>query len=361
MTGQPLDPAEPSLGAKVAFLASPAAYAGAGPVAGSVEARETHMAWVFLADDRAYKLKKPVRYPFLDYGTLEARQAICAEEVRLNRRLAPETYLGLARLTAEPDGTLAIDGTGRTVDWLVEMRRLPAERMLDRAIASGTATREAVESVADRLAGFYRAVPAADVDPAGHVAGFMRELRLSREVFAAREFNSLAERASSVLSRLDDLLHRQPQLLTDRVAAGRIVEGHGDLRPEHVCLGDPPVIIDCLEFSRPLRLVDPFDELSFLAMECAVLGADWIGPILLGRCADALDDRPRAELLAFYTGYRASLRARQAVAHLLEPAPRTPDRWVPLARRYLDQAERAVLILRPPAAPPASRSRGAGR
>jgi len=135
------------------------------------------------------------------------------------------------------------------------------------------------------------------------------------------------------------------------------VEGHGDLRPEHVCLSDPPVIIDCLEFSRELRLVDPFDELSFLSMECAVLGARWIGPALIDLCATSLGDRPPDETLAFYTAYGASFRARQALAHLLEPAPRTPEKWIPLARAYLDEAERAAVKLRLSEARQGNRSR----
>ncbi len=344
VTGQIHDNAQPPLSAKVAFLSSPAAYRGVN----AVDALETHMAWVFLAGDRAYKLKKPVRHPFLNYGTLEARRTICGEEVRLNRRLAPEVYLGVARLTVESDGSLEINGMGRIVDWLVEMRRLPRALLLDHAIRSDAVQRGAIEAVADRLAHFYREAPDENVDPATHVARFFHELRNSREVFAEKEFDSLAERGSKILTQLEDLLSRTPEIVTDRVAAHRIVEGHGDLRPEHVCLSDPPVIIDCLEFSRDLRLVDPLDELSYLSMECVVLGAPWIGPVLIEHYTMALGDRPSDRLLGFYTAYRASFRARQALAHLLEVAPRTPEKWIPLARSYLDQAERATLKLPPP-------------
>jgi aminoglycoside phosphotransferase family enzyme len=355
-TGQILDGAELPLSAKVAFLSSAAAYCGVDVV----DVRETHMAWVFLAGERAYKLKKPVRYPFLDYGSIEARRRICGEEVRLNRRLAPDVYLGVARLTVEGDGSLAINGEGRVADWLVEMRRLPDALMLDHAIMSDTVPRGAVEAVADRLARFYREAPAVYVDPAEHVARFLRELDESREVFAERKFDSLAECGLRILAQLEDILSHAPEVVTDRAAPRRIVEGHGDLRPEHVCLSDPPVIIDCLEFSRDLRLVDPFHELSYLSMECAVLGARWIGPVLIERCATTLGDRPSERLLAFYTAYRASLRARQALAHLLEPAPRTPERWIPLARAYLDEAERAVVKLLLPVARQANHSRGDG-
>jgi aminoglycoside phosphotransferase family enzyme len=132
-------------------------------------------------------------------------------------------------------------------------------------------------------------------------------------------------------------------MLEDRVKHGRIVEGHGDLRPEHICLSYPPVIIDCLEFSRAFRLVDPFDELTFLALECERLDAAWIGERLIERCADGLRDQPLPRLLEFYWTYRACLRARLALAHLLEPDPREPWKWVPLANRYLELAQSRVV------------------
>jgi aminoglycoside phosphotransferase family enzyme len=329
------------LGEKVAFLSTAGTYPGVE----TVETRETHMAWVFLAGERAYKLKKPVRYPFLDYSTLEARRRTCEEEVRLNRRLAPGVYLGLSRLTVEPGGGLALDGEGAVADWLVVMRRLPDVLMLDHAIRAGAATAERVAEVAGLLGRFYLAAEPREVDPCEYVARFTSELAENRRVFGLKAFDSAGDRGDAISAQLEALLAAQPEIVTDRLAARRIVEGHGDLRPEHVCLSDPPVIIDCLEFSRGLRLVDPFDELCYLAMECDVLGASWVGPVVIEGCAKLLGDRPSDRVLAFYTAYRASFRARQALAHLLEPQPRTPGKWQPLARRYLEHAEAAAVRL----------------
>ena len=348
-----IDDDDPPVGVKVAFLASTQAHPGAK----TVEVRETNMAWVFLACDRVLKMKKPVRRPFLDYGTLEARRQVCADEVRLNRRLAPDVYLGLARLTCDLDGSLAIDGAGRTVDWLVVMRRLPEARMLDQMILAGTVNQAMILGVADRLATFYRDLPSTDIDPTAYIALMRSELDESARVFSHADFNALSTRGMAVTGLLVDLLDGAPHFVADRIAAGRIVEGHGDLRPEHICLIDPPVIIDCLEFSEDLRMVDPFNELAYLGMECAVLGADWIGPLMIERCATSLGDAPCDDLLAFYTAYRAALRTRQALAHLLDPHPRTPAKWQPLAARYLDQAEAALVRLRPPEDRPASRRR----
>jgi aminoglycoside phosphotransferase family enzyme len=118
----------------------------------------------------------------------------------------------------------------------------------------------------------------------------------------------------------------------------RIVDGHGDLRPEHIWLGDPVRIIDCLEFNKRLRTVDPFDEIAFLGLECERLGAAWAGEYIERRMRRALRDGPIEELTTFYRCHRATLRARLAIAHLLEPNPRTPEKWPRLARQYLDLA-----------------------
>lgn len=344
---------------KVAFLSSPGAYADApgAPGAPEVEVTETRMAWVFLAGTRVFKLKKPVRYSYLDYSTPAARRQVCEDEVRLNRRLAPDVYLGVAQLTREADGRLAIDGAGAAVDWLVKMRRLPRERLLDNAIRAKTVSQREIELVADRLTRFYGEAPRVRLDPTDRVAALVDQLDKGREVLANAQFAALAPRGNLVIGRLHRLLDAAPGIVTAPIEAGRIVEGHGDLKPEHVCLSDPPVIIDCLEFSRELRLLDPFDELSYLTMECDVLGARWIGPLLIARCAEGLGEQLDARRLAFYRAYRAVLRARQSLEHLLEPESRTPEKWLPKARGYLAEALRAAVSLGRREARPASHPR----
>ncbi len=333
--------AEVPLRDKVAFLASPDAHAGA-----EVETRETHMSWVFLAGERAYKLKKPVTYNYLDFSTLAAREADCRTELRLNRRLAPWVYLEVAPLTVRPDGGLEIGGEGAVADWLVVMARVPEDAMLDRAIERGDVTRRDIDAVAGLLASFYRSAEPADVTPDDHVSQFVREHEANRAMLTDPRFDLPHGTRDAALDAVAALLDAEPGPLAERARAGRIVDGHGDLRPEHVCLSDPPTIIDCLEFNRPLRLVDPFDELAFLGMECARLGADWIGPALIADCAAALDDRPSDRLIAFYTVYRACVRARLALAHLTEDEVRESDKWEPRARAYLalaaDAAQRAT-------------------
>lgn len=321
------------------FLLSPEAH---GPDAGPIELIETHMSWVVLDAREAWKMKKPVAYPPLfDLRTLAARERDARAELRVNRRFAPEVYLGLLAVVRDDGGLSlqceeALPAPGRIVDWLVRMRRLPADRMLDRMIADGRVEPEHVEAVARSLAGYYRDAPPLAIDSETLVRRFRREQVRNREVLADPRFG-LGE-AGPALDRFDQVLERDVGLLRQRVRQGRIVDGHGDLRPEHVCLLDPPLLIDALAFADELRRVDPFEELVALALECELLGAAWIGERLIERCAERLGDAPDPALLRLYRASRALLRARLAVAHLLDPSPRKPERWLPLGRRCIAAA-----------------------
>lgn len=329
----------PGLDAKLQFLRALAAQAGTEPPL------ETHMSWVFFVGEQVLKLKKPVRHPFLDFSTLAAREFFCREELRLNRRLAPGVYLGLLALRWR-DGAFSLGpeaepaAPGRVVDWLVRMRRLPAKQMLDRRIARGDLVPRDIEALGAVLAAFYRGQPPLRLPAEAYLQRFHREQAANREVLLRPQFDLPGTAAA--LDRFDAALVQGAQWLRQRAQQGRLVEGHGDLRPEHVCLLRPPVVIDALEFNRRLREVDPFDELSFLGGECAAAGAPWIGPQLIGLCATALGDSPPAALLALYAAHRALLRARLAMAHLLDPQPRTPEKWAPQAQRHLAQALAAL-------------------
>jgi aminoglycoside phosphotransferase family enzyme len=140
---------------------------------------------------------------------------------------------------------------------------------------------------------------------------------------------------SQAIKSLRDVVDNDSSLFATRVAQGRIIEGHGDLRPEHVYLGAQTLVIDCLEFDERLRWLDPFDEAAFLGMECERLGAAWIGPHLVACLSLRLQDTPPPRLLRFYRCYRACLRASLSIEHLRDPRPRTPDKWPRQTREYL--------------------------
>jgi uncharacterized protein len=324
---------------KVRFLSDPATY---GVDTRQVEARETHMSWVFLTETRVYKLKKPIRRPHLDFSTIERRQHFCAEEVRLNRRLAAPTYLGVLPLCRRDGGGFELGGSGAVIDWLVEMARLPETEMLEAHIAEGRLERNSVERLAEVLASFYGSLAPEPQEGASCLPRLRREVKIDGGVLLSPRFE-LGDRAARLFEAAGAALDRLAPEIEGRARRGLIVEGHGDLRPEHVWLGEPLQIIDCLEFDRGFRLVDPHDEVQYLGLECAVLGAEWVRPLLLSRVGKRLGDPASAELLGLYAVLRALTRARLCLAHLLETPVRKPEKWRPLALRYLAEAERARL------------------
>lgn len=319
------------LKAKVAFLSDPEVYP-ARPR--RLARRETHMSWVFIGDRFVYKLKKPVRFSYLDFSTLERRTAACRAELRLNRRLAPHVYVDVVPLTLE-DGGLAIGSGGRTVDHLVMMRRLDERQMLENAVVEGTLGRAGLDRLAATLASFYACARPSLIDPASFLADWRSKLAENRRVLG----DHVLGLDFGVLARIDRaqrrFLDECAEFVIARIARRKVVDGHGDLRPEHVWLGEPIAIIDCLEFSPTLRTVDPFDELAFLDIECRRLGAAWPGPYLAWQVGRRLGDRIPPPLVAFYRCYRAMTRARLAFAHLLEPDGREPEKWPVQGRDYL--------------------------
>ena len=319
----------PTLEQKVEFLSRSSAYAQ--PVTGVIR-RETHMSCVFLAGDRVYKLKKPVRFAYLDFSNLGRREGACRAELRLNRRLAPDVYLDVMPLTATPSG-LAIGGDGPIMDWLVVMRRLDEAQTLEHAILEHRVEPWQLDRLIAALIQFYRRAERVFLSPAVHLRDWHQSLSDNLRVLLDPGLglpSGLVRRVATVQRRF---LSRQRKALAARLCS--IVDGHGDLRPEHIWLGDPVRIIDCLEFNPRLRAVDPFDEIAFLSLECDRLGAAWTGKYIRRGVSRGLPDGVSDELFLFYRCNRAMLRARLAIAHLMEPKPRTPEKWPHLARSYL--------------------------
>jgi aminoglycoside phosphotransferase family enzyme len=325
------------------------------------------MSWVFLAGDRVYKLKKPVRFPYLDFSNLGRREVACRAELRLNRRLAPDVYLDVMPLTATLRG-LVIGGEGPITDWLVVMRRLDEAQTLECAILERRVEPWQLDRLIAALIQFYRRAERVFLSPAVHLRDWHQSLSDNLRVLLDPGLglsSALVRRVASVQRRF---LSCQGKVLAARVRERSIVDGHGDLRPEHIWLGDPVRIIDCLEFNPRLRAVDPFDEIAFLSLECDRLGAAWTGKYIRRGVSRGLPDGVSDELFLFYRCNRAMLRARLAIAHLMEPNPREPEKWPHLARTYLAIAaadavrlERSFRIRRGRPAPSPRRAAGPPR
>ena len=328
------------LSEKIRFLGSPQAYPHRPQ---QVSVIETHTSVVFLAGELVYKLKKPVRFPFLDFTTLAARERDCETELRLNRRLAGDVYRRLLALRRSSTGQLTFDSGGEVVEWLIEMQRLPASEMLDNRLAEGRVGTDDVVRVGETLGRFYAAAEPQIRDGGAYLRHLEEESAVNRQLLMHTECSVRSERTQSILDRVARLMQHWSPVILERIADGRIVEGHGDLRPEHVCLLDHPKIIDCLEFDRNMRLLDPYDEVNYLGLECEKVGAGWIRPLLLATLEEVLGGKPDPRLIATYGAFRGVLRARICVAHMLDPEPMTPERWPSEARAYLSLAEEECL------------------
>jgi len=281
--------------------------------AASVTLVQTHISYVFLAGEHVYKVKKPVRFSFLDFSTTERRRHCCHEEVRLNRRLAPDVYFGVLGICS--DGSrywLGSEDDAHAVEHAVHMRRLPAKQMLDQCLRDQRATPVLLDTIAHRLAEFHRttgtsAEVTANGDPAA-VWGVLEDnfaaaRRFREDTIAARDDDAIQHFARRFLKRHDDLFRR-------RQAQQRIRDGHGDLRAEHICCADGVAIIDCVEFNPRFRYCDVASDIAFLAMDIEDLGYPEYAARLVDRYAEYAADAELHSLLPFYRCYRAYVRGK---------------------------------------------------
>lgn len=319
---------------------------------GEVTVIETHISWVFLTDRYAYKLKKPIRFDFLDYGTLDLRRAACEAEVRLNRRLARDVYLGVVPITQDAQGQLHLGEPGEPLEWLVQMRRLRADRTLEQLILSRQLTTHDVRAVAQTLGDFYAQAAPLTVRSDDYRRQVLAHVRANRAELLDPAHELPADAVRRVHAAQLSYLAREGALLDSRVCDGRIVEGHGDLRPEHIYLVPQPVVIDCLEFNRELRSLDVLDELGFLAMECQRLEADGVGQQIVEHYRELAGDHFPESLLTFYQCYRACVRAKVAVLRAAQLSPHNGSAAARcaaqrMALEYLRCAERLARGLGP--------------
>lgn len=277
-----------------------------------LEVRQTHISVVLLGQRRVLKLKKPVNFGFLDYTTLDKRLRACEAEVNLNRRLSPDTYLGIASIV-EIDGQMHFKGTqGKIVDYGVVMKRLPADRMLDELVRQNGVTESMIDRVAIRLAEFHRtARRGTDVN----VYGSPSEIRHNWEENFTQTESYVGRTISAadfavIRNWVDAWLKREEDLLGARVEGGWVCEGHGDVRCESICVTDEIHIYDCIEFSERFRCGDVASEVAFLAMDLAARGRPDLGYYFSERYQECSGDAQLFKLLPFYDCYRAYVRGK---------------------------------------------------
>jgi len=305
----------------------------------SVEVVQTHISVVFLAGDFVYKIKKPVRLSFLDFSTLDLRRHFCDEEVRLNRRLAPDVYLGVVPVTDDGSG-VRFEGRGETVEWAVKMRRLPEAATLEQRVLRDEIDESHVRSLALRLAEFHaNAARSAAIAAFGRFEVVYRNIRENFIVSAPQVGNTISTPVRDrLVSLTEETLDEMKAVIDSRAARGIPCDTHGDLHLDHVYLfpdRSPPadlVIIDCIEFNERFRYTDPVADMAFVAMDFEFHGRRDLALALTQTYFQARDDDEGRRLLPLYLSYRAAVRGKVDGLQLDEPEIPEPARAAALMR-----------------------------
>lgn len=338
----PEEAARDHLSRIIADLSRPEAYPD--PV-DTVELEETHASAVFLAGDLVYKVKKPVDFGFLDFSTLERRRFFTHEEVRLNQRLTREVYLGVVPVV-EVSGRLQLFGEGPVVEYAVQMRRLPYDRMLSVLLAKGLAGEETFATVAERLSQFYgEAASGPGIDEWGATDAVWRNIRENLDQTAPYRGTIIAPFQLQLIEDVSTrVLGQESDRFAERAARGMIREGHGDLHLAHICVeGANPAnlqIFDCIEFNPRLRCGDIAIDAAFLAMDLDYHGHRELAHAFISYLSQQLHDPDLARLVHFFSIYRAHVRAKVACFRSNELAPEMPEYLAVKreAERYIDLA-----------------------
>ena len=349
-----MEPLDPDL---VRGLGDASAYPPAAGGAGGVAHIQTHLSHVFLTGDRVFKLHKAVQFGFVDFSTRALRNEDSLREVRLNRRLAPDVYLGVAAVEAAR-GAVRVgplreelaqpSGDGRVPEHCVVMRRLPTGRDAQSLLERGELGPAHIDAIAELIARFHAAQGLGAPAPFSRASWLERVAAPVRESFAEiAEVGALAERARAALARANAFLEHNAEHFDARRRAGRIVDAHGDLHLQHLWFereGEAPLAIDCLEFRDDYRQIDAASEVAFLAMDLAYRGRRDLGERFLRGYAQASDDFDLYAVVDFFSAYRAAVRAKVAslAAHDLA-LPETQRRAAAeSAARHLALAEASL-------------------
>lgn len=298
--------------ALIAALQNPALYPHPVEV---FELIETHISWVILTGDYAYKIKKPVNFGFLDFTTLDARQHFCQEELRLNQRLASELYLEVVAITGS-ESAPSLAGDGPAIEYAVKMRQFPQRQLLNTLQANGELGSEHIDSMARQIAAFHEATPRVPVEraegsPESAMAPVLQNFEQVRPFLSDKaDLVQLEALEAWARAEYDRLL----PLLTERKAGGFIRECHGDLHLGNAALIDGTVVIfDCIEFNDPFRMTDVYADTGFLAMDLEDRGLKCLARRFITRYLELTGDYAGLPLLNFYKAYRAMVRAKVAL------------------------------------------------
>jgi len=275
---------------------------------------ETHISWVFLVRDHAYKIKKPIKYSFLDFSTLKKRKYFCEKEIVLNKRLAPDMYLGVVPVTRNGKDLHLENGGSGVIDYAVKMRRMDNSREMDLLLLKNEVTEEDVRRLAKKIAGFHKSVRVItrDFDFQRYREDF-NDLESVLNTVSEYLGKHYARRIENAVERSDSYLKTNRAFLNSREKDGFVREGHGDLHSKNVFILKEPVIFDCIEFSEQLRFLDIINEVAFFCMDMEANHHPELGEIFFALYLEEMGITPTQglqQLFSYYKAYRANVRAK---------------------------------------------------
>ena len=322
----------------------------------SVEMVQTHISYFFIAGDIVYKIKKSVNFGFLDFTSLEKRKYYCEEEIRLNRRLAPNIYLDVVAFSEDAQGNIILGAGEKVVEYAVRMKKLPQDRMLKTLLANGQADDKIMDAIAGKIAAFHKlAETGGRIDEMGSIAtirhnhkeNFIQTLNYVNTTIPEYQYKFIKEYVEKFLSTKKNLFEK-------RITDHKIRDCHGDLHLEHICVADEIIIFDCIEFNERFRFADTAAEVAFLTMDLDFNGYSRQADAFVQAYLRYSGDYEMLSLLNFYRCYYAYVRGKVISFRLDQkeiPASErklitnTAGRYFDLATSYATRLEKPALIL----------------
>jgi aminoglycoside phosphotransferase family enzyme len=311
-----------------------------------VQLIETHISWVIMAGGYAYKIKKPIRYSFLDFSTLEKRKFYCERELMLNSRLTEDVYLGVAPIVWTEEGSFMEDGRGEVIDYAVKMREMAPGRRMDLLLGEDKVSFSDIGRLAEKIAGFHqRAETISDKDIMDIPSKFA-DLANERE-FLSRYLSIGAYIEWAVHASLA-FMERHGELVAARQREGLIRDCHGDLHTRNIFLLDDPQPFDCIEFNDDLRQIDVLNEVAFLCMDLDASGRRDLSALFLIRYNElfpVMRTKEEEKLFLYFESYRANVRAKvncyrarsATTREERDAALRQAEKYLRLMKEYLEQ------------------------
>ncbi|UCF07647.1 MAG: hypothetical protein JSW28_08380 [Thermoplasmata archaeon] len=306
-----------------------------------VEVVQTHISFIFITDKYVYKVKKPVDFGFLDFTTLEKRLEYCQKEVALNARLSPDVYLGVVNITDE-GGALVFDGKGQVVEYAVKMKKIPMDRLMENLLAKGELTEEMVKEVAGKIAKFHsEAATSKVIDRFGSIMVIKTNTDENFQQSEPYIGKSISKKQfESIRKYTDDFYKTKKSIINSRIAQHKIKDCHGDLHMQHICLTEPIIIFDCIEFNDRFRYSDTAADIAFLAMDLDFHGQRGLSKVLMDAYAEYAGDPGVYDMLNFYKIYRAYVRGKVISFQLDDPhiSEEGKEKALQTAQKYFELA-----------------------